>query len=55
MRVPFIMYIDLECLLENISTCRNYPNKYPVDIHCLHIVHLIVQKIGLAVIEVMIV
>ena len=27
MRVPFIMYVDLECLLENISTCHNDPNK----------------------------
>ena len=27
MRVPFIMYLDMECLLENISTCRNDPNK----------------------------
>ena len=27
MRVPFIMYSDLECLLENISTCRNDSNK----------------------------
>ena len=27
MRVPFIMYVDMECLLEIISTCRNNPNK----------------------------
>ena len=27
MRVPFIMYVDLECFLENISTCHNDPNK----------------------------
>ena len=27
MRVPFIMYVDLVCLLKNISTCRNDPNK----------------------------
>ena len=27
MRVPFIMYIDMECFLENISTSRNDPNK----------------------------
>ena len=25
-RVPFILYIDVECLVENISTCRNDPN-----------------------------
>ena len=27
LRVPFIMYADMECLLENISTCHNDPNK----------------------------
>ena len=27
MRVPIIMYADMECLLQNISTCRNDPNK----------------------------
>ena len=27
MRVPFIMYVDIECLLENISACHNDPNK----------------------------
>ena len=27
MRVPFIVYVDIECLLENISTCRNDPKK----------------------------
>ena len=26
-RVPFIIYSDLEYLLENISTCHNDPNK----------------------------
>ena len=27
MRVPFIMYVDMECLLENINTSHNDPNK----------------------------
>ena len=27
MRVPFIMFVDMECLLETISTCRNNPNE----------------------------
>ena len=27
MRVPFIFYVDLECLLKNIGTCHNDPNK----------------------------
>ena len=27
MKVPFVIYADLECLLENISFCYNDPNK----------------------------
>ena len=27
MRVPFIMYVDMKCSLESISTCHNDPNK----------------------------
>ena len=27
MRVPFILYVDMECLFENINTCHNDPNK----------------------------
>ena len=27
MIVPFIMHVELECLLENIITCHNHPNK----------------------------
>ena len=27
MRVPFIMYVDMKCLLETVSTCRNNPNE----------------------------
>ena len=27
MKVPFIIYADLECLLENMSTCINNPNE----------------------------
>ena len=26
-RVPFILHVYMECLLKNISTCRNDPNK----------------------------
>ena len=33
MRVPFIMYVDMRCLLENISTCRNDPNKSTIKIN----------------------
>ena len=28
MKSPFIIYVDLECLLENISTCYNNPEEY---------------------------
>ena len=27
MRLPFVIYADLECLLEKISTCHNNPEK----------------------------
>ena len=27
MKFPFIMYADLECLLEKVSTCHNNPKK----------------------------
>ena len=27
MKVPFVIYADLECLLEKMSTCQNNPNK----------------------------
>ena len=27
MKVPFLIYTDLECLLEIISTCHNNPKK----------------------------
>ena len=57
---PFIIYADLECLLEKMSTSYNNPeesstteiNKYtPSGIHYLHIVHLMKQKINLIIIE----
>ena len=63
-KVPFIIYADLESLLEKINTCRNNPKKSstteinkhaPSVSHCLHNVHLIQQKINLIIIEVKIV
>ena len=27
MKVPFVIYADLECIFENISSCHNYPHK----------------------------
>ena len=26
-KLPFFVYVDLECLLENMSTCQNNPNE----------------------------
>ena len=63
LRPPFIIFADLECLLEKISTCYNNFEKSSttkiINIHhlvirCLHIVHLIKQKINLIIIEVII-
>ena len=61
MKVPFIIYADLESLLENMNTCHNVPqkssttkiNKYQHhrDIHCLHTAHLMQRKIILIIIE----
>ena len=27
MKVPFVIYVDLECLLEKMNTCHNIPEK----------------------------
>ena len=60
MSVPVIIYVDLECLLEKIHSCQNnlvkpYTekklSKRLLVNHCLQIVHLIQQKIGLIVSE----
>ena len=60
-RVLFIVYADLECLLEKMHSCQNNPeNPYtekkklsirPMVIYCLQIVHLIQLKISLIVTE----
>ena len=62
-KAPFIIYADLESLLEKMSCCHNNTEKlsttkiniYPLVIHCLHTAHLMQQKISLTVIEVKIV
>ena len=62
MRVPFIIYADLECLLEKMSTCHNNPekssttkiNKHKPSGYSL-LIHLIEQKIILIIIGVEIV
>ena len=34
MKIPFIIYTDLECLLEKISTCINNPSGYKIFTSC---------------------
>ena len=54
-KLPFVVYADLECLLEKMSTCQNNPNEssttkinkhVPSVIHYLLIGHSIKQKIN---------
>ena len=56
MRVPFIIYADLECLCEKMHSCQNNLEKSYTEkklsiqllvIHCLQIFHLMQQKIRL--------
>ena len=63
-KLPFVVYADLECLLEKMSTCQNNPNESstveinkhtPRVIHYLLIVHSIHQEINSIIIEVKIV
>ena len=58
LKVPAIIYADLECLLEKMHSCQNnleksYTekkiSKYLLVTHCLEIVHLMQQKINLIV------
>ena len=61
-KLPFIIYADLECLLEKMSTCHNNPeessttkiNKHTPSGYALF-THSIKQKINLIIIEVKIV
>ena len=64
MKLPFVIYADLECLLEKMSTCINNPNESSttkiISIHhrviqYLLIVHSMNQKPNLIIIEVKIV
>ena len=63
-KAPFIIYADLECLLEKKNTCYDSPEKSsttkinkhtPSGYSFIRIVHLIKQKIRLIIIEVKIV
>ena len=60
MKVPFIIYADLESLLEKNEHLHSNPKNHQelkqintqlLLIHCLHIAHLIQQKISLVIIE----
>ena len=64
MKLPFVIYADLECLLEKMSTCINNPNESSttkiISIHhrviqYLLIVHSMNQKPNLIIIEVKII
>ena len=50
-KTPFIIYADLECLFEKMSTCHHNPEE---SSNCLYIVDLMykLQSISLIVIEV---
>ena len=59
-KVPFIIYADIESLLKKMNTCHNNPKKTsttkmnkhtPPGYSLLHIVHLIKQRISLVIIE----
>ena len=60
LKVPFIIYADLECLLEKLDTCNNNPEEYYTEkkakhklqvTHELHVVHSINQKLNGITIE----
>ena len=60
LKVPFIIYADLECLLEKIDTCKNNPEesytetKASINLqvtHGLHVVHSTNQKPNRIIIE----
>ena len=59
MKVPFIIYVDLETLLKKVSPCHNHPEKSTTEknkltfliIHHLQIFRLMLQKANLIIIE----
>ena len=34
-KLPFVVYADLECLLLKMSTCQNNPNHYLLIVHSI--------------------
>ena len=62
LKALFMIYADLECLLEKMHSCQNNLKRSYIEkklsirllaIHCLQIVHLMQQKISLIVTETM--
>ena len=60
LKAPFMIYADLECLLEKMDSCKiilkhlTQRKKLSIcllAVHCLQIVHLMRQKISLIIIE----
>ena len=54
LKAPFMIYVQLECLLEKMHSCQNDPEKSYISLlvtHCLQIVHLMQQKTKLIVTE----
>ena len=61
MKAPFIIYADLECLLEKVHSCQNNFEKSYAEkelsirllvIQCLQVAHLTQQKTNLIVTEI---
>ena len=60
LKAPFMIYVDLECLLEKMHSCQNnlenliQRKKLSIHLlvtHCLQILHLMQQKTNLILIE----
>ena len=58
LKAPFAIYLDLECLLKNVQSSQNNPEKSHTEKkldmkllieHCLQDVHLIKKKINLII------
>ena len=41
-KLPFVVYADLECLLEKTSTCQYNPNEY-LQLNLINIYHRVIQ------------
>ena len=53
LKVPFIIYADLECILRKINACQVNPTKsYTEKKAELNVVHLINEKLNVVIIEI---